>query len=76
VIKALDGYKRILMLLVFAAGSVASSMTGQSYDHVIKSLLGLIGWDPADAVVSATIVAQLVAAAWAIMDGLKKTPAK
>lgn len=75
VLKALDGRKRIIMVLFFAGASLAGMVTGQDYRAILETILGVFGWDPADAAVSSAAVATFVAAAWAVVDGLRKNAA-
>ena len=72
ILKALDGYKRIIMVVIFAAAAAATIATGQDYGGVVRTVLSVFGWDPADAAVTAGVVATFVGALWAIIDGLRK----
>jgi hypothetical protein len=72
VLKALDGYKRVVMVLVFGVASIIGIFTGDDYKTQIDLLFSLVGWDRADAAVNATVVGSFVVAAWAVIDGLRK----
>lgn len=72
VLKVLDGWKRIIMVLFFAAGAVANLMTGQSYENIIVAVTSTLGWDMADAFVNFTQVTAIVGTIWAVVEGLRK----
>lgn len=68
----LDGKKRYLLLLVFAVEAIAGLFGYGNVSNVTRIVLGLLGWDPATAVVSAAVITQFCAAGYAIYDGIKK----
>lgn len=74
----LDGRKRFLLLGIFLAQEIIKISAGadSSLGEAARVLLAVLGWDPKDAVVSSAVVAQFVAAAWAIWDGIQKDRAK
>jgi hypothetical protein len=72
VLKALDGYKRIVMVLVFSIASIIGIFTGDDYKTQIDLLFSLVGWDRADAAVNATVVGSFILAGWSVIDGLRK----
>lgn len=71
-LKAIDGYKRVVMVLVFGLSAALGIFTGQTYAEQIDFVFGLLKWDQADAAVNATVVTSFVVAAWAVISGIRK----
>ncbi len=76
VIGFLDGKKRYLLLLVFAAQAIAELTGHGNIVGASKALLSILGWSPDEAIVSSAVVAQLVACGYAIYDGIRKDRAQ
>ena len=74
--KALDGWKSLIVVLGFIAASIVALVTGQDVGALLQGFLGAMGWaDPAgvaNARTFATVVAPLVIAIWAASSRLWK----
>lgn len=68
----LDGKKRYLLLIVFVIQAVLQMAGHGDIVRATQYLISLIGWAPSDAIVSSAVIAQLVAAVYAIYDGWRK----
>lgn len=68
----LDGKKRYLLLVIFALQALGELLGYGTIVGVTKAVISMLGWTPTDGLVSYAIVAQLVAAAYAIYDGWRK----
>lgn len=73
---ALDGYKRVIVIVAFLGNAVLELATGHSYAHLLNLLFGALGWgDLAGTGLSAATVAAAAAVVWAILDGIAKARA-
>jgi hypothetical protein len=76
VLKAVDGWKSLIVVLGFIASSVYALASGQDVGALIQVLLGAMGWVDGDMIARAkafaTVVAPLLLAIWAAGSRLSK----
>lgn len=68
----LDGKKRYLLLIVFVLQAFGELLGYGTIVGVTKAVIGMLGWDASEALVSYAVIAQLCAAVFAIVDGWRK----
>lgn len=71
VLKALDGNKRYIVCGMVVVSCVAA-LLGHPIEPGVKLALSLLNWNEADSIIPVAQVAQLAAAVWAIVSGLRK----
>jgi len=76
VLAALDGYKRVIVIILFVGNALLELATGHSYAQPLRLLFAALGWgDLSDTGVSVASVAAAATVAWTVVDGISKARA-